>query len=371
MIRKAIRVEILLKSKIEKSREALRSRQVGLQAKDCSELGESLADRMFRFKAEEHTVRTRKCEPDASAKIVKSCERQADQYEIENNLLPQYRVEGRFERINEHPTIFVDAETHSFSIGITVALNMNLLIELRADDIEYVYRDGGGLKLEETARRSFEVYPTTNQAAKYECTAILKDSNFNKIDRATCQFVTTATVLVNGTEVVLDTGTRKDGMNGFFDAIRGIWKTIWGYFVDFFTGKSCRGSFEVHGTLFEGNIYHGIEAYHSNSIGHKALEALGRMPTRLIAVLLPRFEVWPRIFQKQFLDDDDVALYFLPSDCESSKERYIHFLKMIDTSDLAIRCHFKGQTLVPYLWGVLCHPSTSIPASRNGNPRQR
>ncbi|KAG9449887.1 hypothetical protein H6P81_009852 [Aristolochia fimbriata] len=78
------------------------------------------------------------------------------------------------------------------------------------------------------------------EAAKYECTAILKDSNFNKIDRATCQFVTTATVLVNGTEVVLDTGTRKDGMNGFFDAIRGIWKTIWGYFVDFFTGKSCR-----------------------------------------------------------------------------------------------------------------------------------
>ncbi|KAG9439097.1 hypothetical protein H6P81_019262 [Aristolochia fimbriata] len=79
---------------------------------------------------------------------------------------------------------------------------------------------------------------------------------------------------------------------------------------------SWRGSFEVHGTLFEGNIYQGIEAYRSNSIGHKALEALRRMPTRLIAVLLPRFEVWPRIFQKQFPDADDVALYFLPSDCE-------------------------------------------------------
>ncbi|KAG9450244.1 hypothetical protein H6P81_010209 [Aristolochia fimbriata] len=90
---------------------------------------------------------------------------------------------------------------------------------------------------------------------------------------------------------------------------------------------SWRGSFEVHGTLFEGNIYHGIEAYHSNSIGHKALEALGRMPTRLIAVLLPRFEVWPRIFQKQFLDDDDVAPYFLPSDCESSKEAIYSFLE--------------------------------------------
>ncbi|KAG9458821.1 hypothetical protein H6P81_003329 [Aristolochia fimbriata] len=31
------------------------------------------------FKAEEHSVRTRKCEPDASAKIVKSCERLKDQ----------------------------------------------------------------------------------------------------------------------------------------------------------------------------------------------------------------------------------------------------------------------------------------------------
>ncbi|KAG9458689.1 hypothetical protein H6P81_003197 [Aristolochia fimbriata] len=37
-----------------------------------------------------------------------------------------------------------DAETHSFSIGITEALNMNLLIELRADDIEYVYQRSPG-----------------------------------------------------------------------------------------------------------------------------------------------------------------------------------------------------------------------------------
>ncbi|KAG9453573.1 hypothetical protein H6P81_006477 [Aristolochia fimbriata] len=36
--------------------------------------------------------------------------------------------------------------------------------------------------------------------ASYKDNAILKDSNFNKIDRATCQFVTTAIVLVNGTE---------------------------------------------------------------------------------------------------------------------------------------------------------------------------
>jgi len=33
-----------------------------------------------------------------------------------------------------------NAGTHSFSVGITEVLNTNLLIELRADDIEYVYQ---------------------------------------------------------------------------------------------------------------------------------------------------------------------------------------------------------------------------------------
>ncbi|KAG9450134.1 hypothetical protein H6P81_010099 [Aristolochia fimbriata] len=172
----------------------------------------------------------------------------ADQYEIENNLLPQYRVEGRFERINEHPgKFYVLCEMQN-----NEALNMNLLIELRADDIEYVYQRSPGK-------------------------------------------IISVTVLT-------------------FEAL----------------------------TQF----------------------GTATITTRNIGTLEASYSI-------TFLDDDDVALYFLPSDCESSKERYIHFLKMIDTSDLAIRCHFKGQTLVPYLWGVLCHPSTSIPASRNGNPRQR
>lgn len=33
-----------------------------------------------------------------------------------------------------------NAGSHSFSVGITEALNTNLLIELNADDIEYVYQ---------------------------------------------------------------------------------------------------------------------------------------------------------------------------------------------------------------------------------------
>ncbi|RQO84719.1 hypothetical protein POPTR_001G109000v4 [Populus trichocarpa] len=141
----------------------------------------------------------------------------ADQNRIRRKQLPLYGVEGRFERINQHP----NAGTHSFSIGITEVLNTNLLIELTADDIEYVYQRSPGkllsftiptfealtqfgvatvsaenigeveasysltfdcsrgvslmeeqffiLKPNEITIRSFKIYPTTDKAARYVC----------------------------------------------------------------------------------------------------------------------------------------------------------------------------------------------------------
>ncbi|MQM13499.1 hypothetical protein Taro_046421, partial [Colocasia esculenta] len=214
---------------------------------------------------------------------------EADQNRISRNQLPQYVVPGRFERINEHP----NAGTHSFSIGITEVLNTNLLIELSADDIEYVYQRSPGkiisiniptfealtqfgtavvavknigkleasysltfeclrgvshteeqffiMKPDEVASRSFKLYPTTDQAAKYECTAVLKDSDFSEIDRAECQFTTTATVLDNGSQITFSYGSKKGGISGFFESIGSIWTSISGGLADFFTGKSCRG----------------------------------------------------------------------------------------------------------------------------------
>ncbi|PON92348.1 hypothetical protein TorRG33x02_118530 [Trema orientale] len=44
------------------------------------------------------------------------------------------------------------------------------------------------------------LYPSTDQAAKYVCAAILKDSDYNEVDRAECQFATTSTVLDNGSQ---------------------------------------------------------------------------------------------------------------------------------------------------------------------------
>ncbi|KAJ4950041.1 hypothetical protein NE237_026873 [Protea cynaroides] len=212
---------------------------------------------------------------------------EADQNRINRSQVPLFGVEGRFERINQHS----NAGTHSFSIGITEALNTNILLELRADDIEYVYQRSPGkiigvtiptfealtqfgtatittkntgkleasysltfdcssgvtlmeeqyyiMKPDEVAVRSFKLYPTTDQAAKYVCAAILKDSDFSEVDRAECQFTTTATVLDNGSQIS-PFQLPKTGINGFFESIEAIWNRFWNGLQDFFSGRTCR-----------------------------------------------------------------------------------------------------------------------------------
>ncbi|XP_065858181.1 protein HAPLESS 2-like isoform X2 [Euphorbia lathyris] len=213
--------------------------------------------------------------------------RQADQNRIERKQLPLYGLEGRFERINQHP----NAGTRSFSIGITEVLNTNLLMELRADDIEFVFQRSPGKILNVTiptfealtqfgvatitakntgeveasysltfdcsrgvslmeeqffimkpngiATQWFKLYPTTDQAAKYVCEAILKDSNFNEVDRAECQFSTTATILDNGSQTT-PLQPSQDGVNGFLESTESIWSKFWEGLVEFIIGKTCR-----------------------------------------------------------------------------------------------------------------------------------
>ncbi|KAI0495217.1 hypothetical protein KFK09_025367 [Dendrobium nobile] len=213
---------------------------------------------------------------------------EADKNRISRNYPPQYVIEGRFERINQHP----NAGSHSFSVGISEVLNTNLLIELSADDIEYVYQRSPGkilsirvptfealtqfgtaivttknigkleasysltfdclkgisymeeqfyiMKAEEVVSRSFHIYPTTDQAGKYECAAILKASDFTEVDRAECQFTTTATVLDNGSQIMSEYDSKGGGLNGLLKSIKSGWKRIWNGLTDFVTGKTCR-----------------------------------------------------------------------------------------------------------------------------------
>uniref|UniRef100_A0ACD5YD04 Uncharacterized protein n=1 Tax=Avena sativa TaxID=4498 RepID=A0ACD5YD04_AVESA len=212
---------------------------------------------------------------------------EADDNRINRNQEPQYIVQGRFDRINEHPHV----GAHTFSIGITEVMNTNLLIELSADDINYVYQRSPGkiiginvptfealsqvgtaqvtiknigkleasysltfnclsgitfveeqffiLKPDEVVIRSFYLRATTDQASKYRCTTILKGSDFSELDRAECQFATTATVIDNGTQIGPPKQLPKGGIQGFIEAIKALWRNMWDSVTDFFTGRSC------------------------------------------------------------------------------------------------------------------------------------
>ncbi|KAF0924337.1 hypothetical protein E2562_010028 [Oryza meyeriana var. granulata] len=212
---------------------------------------------------------------------------ESDHIRINNSQPPQYVVQGRFERINQHP----NAGLHTFSVGITEALNTNLLIELSADGIKYVYQRSPGkiisinvstfealsqvgnaqvktkntgkfeasysltfdcssginpveeqsfiLKPDEELIRSFDLRSSTDQASNYTCKAILKGSNFSELDRKECQFSTTATVLNNGTQIGSSENHAKGGIWGFLEDIKSWLSTMWGMLIDFFTGISC------------------------------------------------------------------------------------------------------------------------------------
>ncbi|KAF8049716.1 hypothetical protein N665_2139s0004 [Sinapis alba] len=213
---------------------------------------------------------------------------EADVNRIDRHQHPLYGLEGRFERINQHP----NAGPRSFSIGVTETLNTNLMIELRADDIEYVFQKSPGkiiniaiptfealtqfgvaavttkntgeveasysltfdcskgvafveeqffiIKPNDVITRSFKLYPAKDQAARYICTAILKDSQFSEVDRAECQFSTTATVLDNGTQVTNPFQIPETRPKGFFESIRMMWTKLVNGLVDFITGEACR-----------------------------------------------------------------------------------------------------------------------------------
>ncbi|TKW30682.1 hypothetical protein SEVIR_2G054000v4 [Setaria viridis] len=213
---------------------------------------------------------------------------ESDKSRIDSNQVPLYIVEGRFQRINQHP----NAGAHSFSVGVTEALSSNLLLELSADDIEYSYQRSPGKimgidvatfealsqvgtakvttmnigKLEASYRltfnclsgiskleeqyyvmkpgevfiKSFDLHSSSNEAEKYQCAAILKASDFTEVDRVECQFSTTATVFNNGTQIGSTNDHKEEGgIWGLLEAIRTFCFNFWDFVTNFLTGKSC------------------------------------------------------------------------------------------------------------------------------------
>uniref|UniRef100_A0A0D3H949 Generative cell specific-1/HAP2 domain-containing protein n=1 Tax=Oryza barthii TaxID=65489 RepID=A0A0D3H949_9ORYZ len=226
-----------------------------------------------------------------------------DKNRVNNSQPPQYVVLGKFERINQYP----NAGVHTFSVGIPEVLNTNLMIELSADDIEYVYQRSSGkiisinissfealsqvgsarvktknigrleasysltfdclsginpveeqyfiMKPDEKLIRTFDLRSSTDQASNYTCQAILKASDFSELDRKESRFSITATVLNNGTQIGSSENHTKGGIWGFFEAIKAWCAKMCHMLINFFTGTTCSTrcwsflNFVIHGLL--------------------------------------------------------------------------------------------------------------------------
>ncbi|URD72668.1 Male gamete fusion factor [Musa troglodytarum] len=169
----------------------------------------------------------------------------ADQNRIGRNQPPQYMVERRspgkilsikiptFEALSQFGTATITTKNIG-ELEASYSLTFHCL-----SGVSYMAEQFFIMKPDEEVTRSFYIYPTTDQAARYQCAAILKGSDFSVLDQAECQFTTTATVLENGSQIVPADELKKNEINSFFDAIKGAWSMMWSGLVDFFTGKTC------------------------------------------------------------------------------------------------------------------------------------
>nr|CAB3456326.1 unnamed protein product [Digitaria exilis] len=92
------------------------------------------------------------------------------------------------------------------------------------------------MKPGEVTIRSFDLRSSTDRAETYQCTAILKASDFTEVDRGQCQFSTTATVFNNGSQI----GSTNDlKETGIWEAIKAFCVNFWDFVINFLTGRSC------------------------------------------------------------------------------------------------------------------------------------
>ncbi|KAK3140120.1 hypothetical protein QOZ80_5AG0396260 [Eleusine coracana subsp. coracana] len=177
---------------------------------------------------------------------------------------------------------------YSFAVGVKEVRYTNIILELRADDIQYVYQrspgkiirmnlptfealqvgvanvttknigqleasysltlkcSGGIIPVEEhffimkpyeVIDRLFHLHTSTNQAAKHRCAATLKASNSSELDISECEFNTTATVVNNGTQVDPPNNKTK---KGFLEEVKALWRQFWDgvvHLLSFFTSR--------------------------------------------------------------------------------------------------------------------------------------
>eukprot|EP00257_Ricinus_communis_P024915 XP_025012329.1 uncharacterized protein LOC8284436 isoform X3 [Ricinus communis] len=107
-----------------------------------------------------------------------------------------------------------------------------------------------------------------------------------------------------------------------------------------------KGGFKFIDTAKPGKFYGGFQAQPPSRVSRRAYELAQKMPIVLQIELLPR-HVWADVFQKDYPDFRDIALYFFPSEnTERSKDNHASFFKLMEIQSSVLRTYISDVELL-------------------------
>ncbi|XP_050257689.1 uncharacterized protein LOC126702868 isoform X1 [Quercus robur] len=96
-----------------------------------------------------------------------------------------------------------------------------------------------------------------------------------------------------------------------------------------------------------GDIYRGLQAQPPRTVSGRAYELSLRLPLTLRVMLLPRSQIWADLFQNDYPDLNDIALYFSPDDkIERSKESISCLSELMEDENVILRICIEGVDLL-------------------------
>lgn len=107
-----------------------------------------------------------------------------------------------------------------------------------------------------------------------------------------------------------------------------------------------KGAFKVMGSVSGHCIYDGIQAHPSNTASPKVYEMTKKFTPQLHLEQVQRCNIWPKRFHKDPPTDDNIGLYFFPTDDERCEKSYAKLLKEANDHDLAMRMYLDSAELL-------------------------
>lgn len=107
-----------------------------------------------------------------------------------------------------------------------------------------------------------------------------------------------------------------------------------------------KGAFKVMGSVCGHCIYDGIQAHPSNTASPKVYQMAKRFSPQLHLEQVNRCDAWPKRFYEAPPIDDNIGLYFFPTDDERCQKSYAKLMKETNNHDLAMRMYLDSAELL-------------------------